>query len=373
LVFTVPAPIAEAYGAALVELGAAAVEERAPATASAATGEARFEDNATTDSQCTVNTDWHGNAYPAAAAEVVVTLPEDEPVAAWQELGRKLFEAFAEQLTLPLTAFSVCTQAVDTDYHAGWLDQLAPQALTDDLWFVPTTCAEPMDTRVRQLRFKPEPCFGDGSHATTRLASRATAAFCRKHPGCCVLDVGTGNGVLSLVAVASGAASALGLDLDPTAVAAAEANARLNGVTEQCQFSDADVASLDTVFDLVLANLEPRVQLELMVPMTRRLRAGGTLLMTGFLAEQADWMRRVATAAGLLEIALEPTSLQPESDPALARLAQQLDPPQRGAAVSTNDSTARDLAFAATDGAEAGFVLLAWTRPLERHPEREPG
>jgi ribosomal protein L11 methylase PrmA len=265
-VVTVPRWIAEPYGTALVELGAGAVEQR--------------------DSEQTDRT------------ELVVALPEDEATEPWQAAITTLSQAFAEELSLPSDAFTSRVDTLELDYHAAWLEHLTPQQLTDELWLVPTTETFAVPKGARRLLFLPHPSFGDGSHSTTRLASRATETFCRAHAGCKVLDVGTGNGVLSLVAAARGASS-YGIDIDEAAISAAKQNARLNQLEQRCRFDTTPVGSICERFDLVLANLEPRVHFELYAALAERVSPLGQLLVTGFLVEQAGLIAEPLLDLGL--------------------------------------------------------------------------
>ncbi len=265
IVITVPRWVAEAYGAALVELGAGAVEE------------------------C--------DSEQPDVAELRLSLPEGEAPAQWETIATSLYRAFAEQLSLPDGGFTVRVDCLELDYHAAWLDQLIPQRLTDELWFTPTPQAAAVPPGERHLVFEPHPSFGDGSHPTTRLAASATEAFCLSHAGCSVLDVGTGNGVLSLVAAVS-SASSYGIDIDAEAISAATHNAQLNQLEQRCRFAVTPIESVSERFDLVVANLEPLVHFELFESVAARVNPLGQLLLTGFLVEQAALIAEPLLALG---------------------------------------------------------------------------
>lgn len=253
LLITVPSRIAEAYGSALMELGAGAVEERA--------------------------------TEQASTVELVLNLVETEPLEPWENLCRTLCQAFAEELELDATQFTLRAEACELDYHEGWLKHLSLVRITPQLVLAPEGCATETPAGTSLLRFVPNPCFGDGSHVTTRLASTAVEAFCEAQVGLRLLDVGTGNGVLSLVGAHHGA-FAVGLDIDEEALDSARVNAKLNALDERCLFSSQAITELDERFALVVCNLETRTQLRLAAAIAPKVQPAGTLLLTGFLEEQ---------------------------------------------------------------------------------------
>jgi ribosomal protein L11 methyltransferase len=102
-----------------------------------------------------------------------------------------------------------------------------------------------------------------------------------------VLDFGTGSGVLAVVAAVSGAARVIGLDVAPAAVAAARANAARNGVSKKCRFAEGGLGRLGAPFDLVVANVDLSTLIGLAESLGKRVARGGTLLVTGFLEEDA--------------------------------------------------------------------------------------
>jgi ribosomal protein L11 methylase PrmA len=256
IIATVPRVIAEPFGSALVELGAGAIEERP--------------------------------TRHADTVEILLSLPAGEAVEPWQVLIRSLYQAFAEELRVDLEDFTLRTEHHELDYHAGWLKHLSLVALTPTLALAPESDPTVTPEGTTRLVYVPHPSFGDGSHVTTRLAARALEDCLRRvaiHGR--VLDVGTGNGVLALVAAHAGTC-VLGIDIDPEAVAIARTNAIRNGLESLCLFETTPLEEVNELFKLVVANLEPRTQLELADATAAHVAPQGTLLLTGFLATQSE-------------------------------------------------------------------------------------
>ncbi len=125
--------------------------------------------------------------------------------------------------------------------------------------------------------------FGTGNHPSTVgclhaldwLSSQGLLA------GRSVLDIGTGTGILSLVAVRFGAKSALGIDVDPEALAVARTNVERNGLEGRVTISSIDIKRLEQGFDLVMANLTPSVLLGMLSDIVRLAGDGGIFLLAG--------------------------------------------------------------------------------------------
>lgn len=156
--------------------------------------------------------------------------------------------------------------------HPAWLPVLAPGSVgaADDI----------------VVRLDPGRAFGSGSHPSTRLVIAAVEDQVR--PGDRVLDVGTGSGVLSVVACLLGAVSAVAVDIDPAAVEATRGNATANGVADRVDVSTTDVAAVQGRFDLVVANIGAGVLRDLADVITERVAEDGVLVLAGLLADQAD-------------------------------------------------------------------------------------
>jgi ribosomal protein L11 methyltransferase len=152
------------------------------------------------------------------------------------------------------------------------------------------------------ITIDPENAFGSGDHETTRLVLQVLDE--RVAGGERVLDVGCGSGVLSIAALRLGAASAIATDIDEDSVIVTARNAELNGVAPRVRASTLPLAEIDGVFDIVVANIETRVLVQMPEDLQARLAPEGLLVVSGILRPERDEIL-AAYAAMRLEQCLE--------------------------------------------------------------------
>jgi ribosomal protein L11 methyltransferase len=116
-----------------------------------------------------------------------------------------------------------------------------------------------------------------------------------------VLDVGCGSGVLAVAALLLGAARATALDVDPEALEATARVAADNGVADRVTVGGTPVGELDLVADVVVANIGAAALVDLAPDVAVRVAAGGWLVLSGLLADQADEVVAAYAAQGLRE------------------------------------------------------------------------
>lgn len=155
-------------------------------------------------------------------------------------------------------------------------------------------------TSERILELEPGRAFGTGLHETTRLVAQALADYVEELTGNTVLDVGCGSGVLSLVALSLGAERALSVDVDPEAIDVTQENAARNAMSDRVDASTTDIAAVELVAPVVVANIEARVLVPMATELARHVAPGGLLFLSGILVPQKDEVRGAYPSLDLL-------------------------------------------------------------------------
>ena len=146
-----------------------------------------------------------------------------------------------------------------------------------------------------ELVITPKMSFGTGHHQTTQMMiSFLLDVDCKDKR---VLDMGTGTGVLAILAEKRGANSVLAVDNDPWCVENTKENVGLN----HCQYISAELdnsVSTNKKFDLVLANINRNVLLEQIGDDGQILTPGGHLLLSGFYLKDLSIIQNTCEAVG---------------------------------------------------------------------------
>jgi ribosomal protein L11 methyltransferase len=134
------------------------------------------------------------------------------------------------------------------------------------------------------IELDPGLAFGTGTHPTTALCLEwldgASLAGQR------VIDYGCGSGILAIAAAKLGAAEVLAVDIDPQALIATRDNAERNGVATRITVRLAGDDAPKPV-DILLANILAGPLESLAAEFARRVHAGGKLVLSGILQNQA--------------------------------------------------------------------------------------
>ena len=198
------------------------------------------------------------------------------------------------------------SETEDKDWINNW-KQYFKQFYVDDILIIPSwEEVKPEDRDKMIINIDPGTAFGTGMHETTQLCIRQLKKYVTKDTE--LLDVGTGSGILSIIALKLGARHAVGTDLDPCAVPAVEENKEVNGIPVEAFdmmigniIDDKEVQ--DRVgyekYDIVTANILADVLVPLTPVIVHQMKPGAVYITSGILAVKEDVVKEAVVAAGL--------------------------------------------------------------------------
>ncbi len=198
------------------------------------------------------------------------------------------------------------SETEDIDWINNW-KQYFHQFYIDDLLVIPSwETVMPEDADKKILHIDPGTAFGTGMHETTQLCIRQIRKYLTSETE--ILDVGTGSGILAILALMYGAKHAVGTDLDPCAVEAVAQNMESNGIAKDSFrmmigniITDKDVQ--DQVgyecYDIVVANILADVLVPLTPVIVRQMKKGGIYITSGIIDDKEQTVRDAVEAAGL--------------------------------------------------------------------------
>ncbi len=140
------------------------------------------------------------------------------------------------------------------------------------------------------IKLEPKMAFGTGKHETTRLCMSAVRQCVKS--GDKMVDLGTGSGILSILAAKLGAIEILGLDIDIAAVENARENVVINGLEDviTIRYGSMQKVTNENYYDLVVSNLIRDGIIELFDRFEASAKPGGTIILSGVLTNQIDEM-----------------------------------------------------------------------------------
>jgi ribosomal protein L11 methyltransferase len=133
--------------------------------------------------------------------------------------------------------------------------------------------------------------FGTGNHPTTQLCAEVLTLLLTKHAIQSVCDIGTGTGILSILAAKLGIKTIHGFDIDPLSVKRAKANNRINSTG--CKFWKNNILKDTTQkkYDLIVANLQTEILSEALNQITALISPQGWLILSGI---SSQWQEEMA-------------------------------------------------------------------------------
>lgn len=177
------------------------------------------------------------------------------------------------------------------NWQTRWKKYLKPFKITPRIWVVPSWKKFTPPAKDKALRIDTTFAFGTGLHATTQMMARLIAS--RKGHFCSLIDVGTGSGILAILAHLYGAQKIWAIDNDPQAVETAAKNLKRN----RCRIdylATADIARMGAKqrFDFVAANLITDDLIRFREQLLALVKPGGCLAISGIFKDNVARLKK---------------------------------------------------------------------------------
>ena len=246
-----------------------------------------------------------------------ITIPAADPslqeilIAQLSTLGYEGFEQQDNSLQAFLPEASFDSSALDaflSSYSLTYTQEKLEERNWNEEWeknfhpvIVEEFCAiraffhDPVPGVKHELVITPKMSFGTGHHATTYMMIQAMEHL--DFRGRLVLDFGTGTGVLAILAERLGAREVIAIDNDDWSIDNARENIKENSCTRiTVRKADAipQIIPLNSLFDIILANINKHVILEQLPMIGQHLKPGGVILFSGLLQDDEKDIREAA-------------------------------------------------------------------------------
>ncbi len=215
---------------------------------------------------------------------------ENELVCYFSEFSDEDFE-YLKKLLLNLQKealiekFDVYNKIIEQkNWNEEWEKTIQPIKVSDKIVIKPSFRDYIPTGDEIVVTIDPKMSFGTGYHQSTRIMIRLIER--NINPNMKVLDIGTGTGILAIVSAKLGASKVLCCDNDEFVQENVHENFDKNNVSDKCSFIVGTIENIqDNNFDLILANIQKNVLLEIALDIRNKIKKNGLVILSGLLVE----------------------------------------------------------------------------------------
>jgi ribosomal protein L11 methyltransferase len=187
---------------------------------------------------------------------------------------KQVFETYSAKTNLHYSFKKVERQ----NWNSEWESNFSP-IIVDDKIHVRATFHEPNNLPI-EIIITPKMSFGTGHHETTHQVMSLQLGV--DHQQKTVLDVGTGTGILAVLAIKLGASSVHAFDIDEWSVENTLENIELNNTANITVSQGKINDQVANKYDIVLANINRNILLDEIPTYVTFMKPGGKLFVSGF-------------------------------------------------------------------------------------------
>lgn len=179
------------------------------------------------------------------------------------------------------------------DWNSEWEKNYFQPIVFEDRCVVHSSFHKDYPVAEYDIVIDPRMAFGTGHHETTSLMMERLLNADLE--GKAVLDMGTGTGILAILAAMRGAGKVLGVEIDPPAYENALDNIQLNNVLQvEIRLGGAETVVEKEAFDFVLANINRNIIMADIDKYAGALKSGGRMFLSGFYVEDVPMLEEKA-------------------------------------------------------------------------------
>lgn len=190
---------------------------------------------------------------------------------------------------------------VQKNWNEEWEKSREVVHVTDKIVIKPTFKEYEAKKNEIVLTLDPKMSFGTGDHQTTKICLMFIEKYLKS--GMKVLDAGSGTAILGIAAAKLGSESVIAFDIDEWCYNNGIENTQLNDVSDKVDIRKCELKDIEeNDFDLVIANIQKNILLELAEGIKSRLKQNGLLILSGLLEMDREAIIEKYSEFGFKEI-----------------------------------------------------------------------
>lgn len=211
-------------------------------------------------------------------------VPDESGMTAYiklEDFDKKVLDEVTAELPFDTSVTVKCETVEGRDWNQEWEKNYFKPITVDGKCVIHSSFHTDIPSMPYDIVIDPKMAFGTGHHQTTTLIIRRLLELPLE--GRSVIDMGTGTGILAILAAMRGAAPVTAIEIDEFAHVNAVENVSLNRHPEiNVVLGDASALAGVEPVDLFLANINRNIIVGDLQVYASRLKEGGTMLLSGF-------------------------------------------------------------------------------------------
>ena len=194
------------------------------------------------------------------------------------------------------------------DWSKKWKENWKPFNITNKIVICPSWEEYLKKENEIVIKIDPSNAFGTGTHATTSLCAEKIQYYLlilvKMNPDLKLLDLGTGSGILAIIASILGCNDVLGVDIDESVIKTAIKNVKINNV-KNVKIFEGTAKNIIGTYDIIVANILHNIIVNELNIWQKLLKKGGIMILSGILDEKKELVLEKIKELNLKVVSIE--------------------------------------------------------------------